>query len=204
MNRRKTLVIVVTIAVCLWSGPVRSEPDTSRGVRITERTVTPVSLGIFGPVKLPWWRHDVVGLSLGVFNCLDSMDGLQIGFNNAGTQWQTRYGWTHYSSPSASWSSYGPVTTSAPMEGKMRGVQIGFLNNNEGDVVGFQLALGNMAEGNVNGMQLGLVNGAKQLSGLQIGIVNGVEHLAGVQVGVLNLVKSSPEYLMLPLVRWSF
>jgi hypothetical protein len=106
--------------------------------------------------------------------------------------------------------------------GLMTGVQFGLVNVTDGGMTGWQhgavnvsqasfaglqwspYALANFAEA-AEGAQIGWVfNQAEYMRGFQLSLVNVVDDMHGVQVGLINIIRSKPDFWILPLVNWKF
>ena len=117
----------------------------------------------------------VNGISLGLFDGADTLNGLQlapiaIALDARGVQLGL-FNWCD----------------------DLHGVQIGFVNN--GTYLG--------SHSHVHGVQIGFLNVVQSLCGVQIGFANVTQSLYGVQIGVANVVNES-DYPCLPLLRASF
>jgi hypothetical protein len=116
--------------------------------------------------------------------------------------------------------------------GIMTGVEFGLVNVVDGGFTGWQSGLVNVTKGQFTGLQwapwnivwspwsvVGLANFAEAaegaqiaaafnkadyMHGLQLSLVNVAEDMYGVQVGLVNIIRSKPEFWILPIVNWKF
>ena len=93
-------------------------------------------------------------------------------------------------------------------DGGFYGWQLGAINVSQGSSIGLQwappLALANLAE-TAEGAQISaLFNRADYMHGLQFSLVNVAEDMYGVQVGLINIIRSKPDFWILPIVNWKF
>ncbi len=159
------------------------------------RGTTPVEIGIFTPVQIPWARdHAVRGLRLGIgWLSNPEVSGLDLGLvNHAGLLRGVEIG----------------VINAA---GTFKGAQFGLYNgsgwNLEGTApsTGGQIGLVNEADNKAAGFQTGLVNLGERVSGLQLGFLNSVKEAScgwTLQIGFLNF-NDDGYWPIMPLVGWS-
>jgi hypothetical protein len=116
--------------------------------------------------------------------------------------------------------------------GMMTGVEFGVVNVVDGGFTGWQSGLVNVTKGQFTGLQwapwnimwspwtvVGLANFAEAaegaqiaaafnkadyMHGFQLSLVNVAEDMYGVQVGLINIIRSKPEFWILPIVNWKF
>jgi hypothetical protein len=116
--------------------------------------------------------------------------------------------------------------------GLMSGVQFGLVNVTDGGMTGWQAGTVNVTKGRFTGLQwapwglalspwsaVGLANfaeaaegaqiawafnQAEYMHGFQLSLVNVADDMHGVQVGLINIIRSKPDFWILPLVNWKF
>ena len=107
--------------------------------------------------------------------------------------------------------------------GHMTGAGFGLVNVADGGFTGWQSGAVNVAGGQFTGLQwspwtvLSLANfveagegaqiaiafnRAQNLRGFQLALVNVAEDMYGVQVGLINIIRSKPDFWILPLFNW--
>lgn len=109
--------------------------------------------------------------------------------------------------------------------GEMTGVQFGIVNVTDGGFAGWQSGVVNVSQGQFTGLQwspwsvLSLANfaeaaegaqiaaafnQAEYMHGLQLSLVNVADDMYGVQIGLINIIRSKPDFWILPIVNWKF
>jgi len=116
--------------------------------------------------------------------------------------------------------------------GFFNGVEFGLVNVVDGGFTGWQAGTVNVTQGQFTGLQwnpLGIVwspwsavglanfaeaaegaqiawafNQAEYMQGFQLSLVNVADDMHGVQVGLINIIRSKPDFWILPLVNWKF
>jgi hypothetical protein len=109
--------------------------------------------------------------------------------------------------------------------GEMAGVGVGIVNVADGAFTGWQAGVVNVSQGQMTGLQwspwsiLSLANfavaaegaqiaaafnRAEYIDGFQFSLVNVADDMYGVQVGLINIIRSKPDFWILPIVNWKF
>jgi hypothetical protein len=96
------------------------------------------------------------------------------------------------------------------VDGGFSGWQAGVVNVTQGQFTGLQwapwtiLSLANFAEAAEGAQIAAAFNRAEYMHGFQLALVNVAEDMYGVQVGLINIIRSKPDFWILPLVNWKF
>ena len=96
------------------------------------------------------------------------------------------------------------------VDGGFSGWQAGVVNVTKGQFTGLQwapwtiLSLANFAEAAEGAQIAAAFNRADYMHGFQLSLVNVAEDMYGVQVGLINIIRSKPDFWILPLVNWKF
>ncbi len=96
------------------------------------------------------------------------------------------------------------------VDGGFSGWQAGVVNVTKGQFTGLQwapwsiLSLANFAEATEGAQIAAAFNRAEYMHGFQLALINVSEDMYGVQVGLINIIRSKPDFWILPLVNWKF
>ena len=182
---------------------------------------TPVQVGIFAPVSIPWgFDWDVKGFDLNLFyietvklqglgisgiasRARDGQDGLLISGLCNWTDANARGIDITLGANLGFGDVYGVSIATFGMRNLMKGVDVNLLAACQKDFVGWQTSgVCNFTEGSCVGASFALaLNMAKIEKGLQIAAINSAEELTGVQIGAINIAHECRKGLQIGVIN---
>jgi len=182
---------------------------------------TPIQVGIFAPVSIPWgvdW--DVKGFDLDLFyieavrlqglgisgiasRARDRQDGLLLSGICNWTDADVRGIDITLGANLGFGDVYGVSIATFGMRNLMKGVDVNLLASCQKDFVGWQTSgVCNFTEGSCTGASFALaLNMAKIEKGLQVAAINSAEELTGVQIGAINIAHECHKGLQIGLIN---
>ena len=213
-----TAAIAATVTVFAAEGV--SDNDTE-GQGVGAIGWTPVQVGIFAPVSVPWgFDWDVKGFDLDLFyietvklqglgisgiasRTRDNQDGLLISGLCNWTDANVRGIDITLGANLGFGDVYGVSVATFGMRNLMKGMDVNLLAACQKDFVGWQTSgVCNFTEGSCVGASFALaLNMAKIEKGLQVAMINSAEELHGVQIGAINIAHECPWGLQIGVIN---
>ena len=212
MKNMKLALATAAIAATVTVFAAESAADNgTEGQGVGAVGWTPVQVGIFAPVSIPWgFDWDVKGFDLDLFyietvklqglgisgvasRTRDNQDGLLI-VRGLGITLGANLGFGDV---------YGIDVASFGMRNLMKGMDVNLLASYQKDFVGWQTSgVCNFTEGTCVGASFALaLNMAKIEKGLQVATINSAEELHGVQIGAINVAHECPWGLQIGVIN---
>jgi hypothetical protein len=182
---------------------------------------TPIQVGIFAPVSIPWgvdW--DVKGFDLDLFyieavrlqglgisgiasRARDRQDGLLLSGICNWTDADVRGIDITLGANLGFGDVYGVSIATFGMRNLMKGMDVNLLASCQKDFVGWQTSgVCNFTEGSCAGASFALaLNMAKIEKGLQVAAINSAEELTGVQIGAINIAHECRKGLQIGVIN---
>ena len=222
MKNMKLALATAAIAATVTVFAAESAADNgTEGQGVGAVGWTPVQVGIFAPVSIPWgFDWDVKGFDLDLFyietvklqglgisgiasRTRDNQDGLLISgacnWNDAdvhglGITLGANLGFGDV---------YGVDIATFGMRNLMKGMDVNLLASCQKDFVGWQTSgVCNFTEGSCAGASFALaLNMAKIEKGLQVAAINSAEELTGVQIGAINIAHECRKGLQIGVIN---
>lgn len=222
MKNMKLVLATAAIAasVTVFAANGEAEPG-AEGQGVGAIGWTPVQVGLFAPVSIPWgvdW--DVKGFDLDLFymetvklqglgisgiasRTRDNLDGLLISgvcnWNDADVR-----GIDITLGANLGFGDvYGVSIATFGMRNLMKGMDVNLLASCQKDFVGWQTSgVCNFTEDSCTGASFALaLNMAKIEKGLQVATINSTEELTGVQIGAINIAHECHKGLQIGLIN---
>ena len=223
MKNMKLALATAAIAACttVFAADAAASDNDVEGQGIGAIGWTPVQIGLFAPVSIPWgFDWDVKGFDLDLFymetvklqglgisgiasRTRDNQDGLLISgacnWNDAdvhglGITLGANLGFGDV---------YGIDIATFGMRNLMKGMDVNLLASCQKDFVGWQTScICNFTENECTGASFSLaLNMAKIETGFQAATINSAEELHGVQVGIINIAHECPWGLQVGIIN---
>lgn len=191
----KKLMIALVAALTLgFATETKAENSTWRW--------SPLGIGLFAPVQLPFTDSHVYGLRFGgLLGWNENVAGLDCGLVNVvkGDFGGIQVGGVNYNAAIAGGIQAGVISWT---ELNYYGLQAAVANVNQRQQIGLSVGAMNWADSVIVG-QIGVFNFANEVTGFQIGLINATEDMSGIQIGAINMITSSP-VPVLPFVNVQF
>ena len=217
MKNMKLALATAAIAasITVFAAENAADDKATEGQGIGAIGWTPVQIGLFAPVSIPWgFDWDVKGFDLNLFyietvklqglgvsgiasRTRDNQDGVLIsGLCNRGL------GITLGANLGFG-DVYGIDVASFGMRNVMKGMDVNLLASYQKEFVGWQTScVCNFTEGDCTGASFSLaLNMAKVETGLQVATINSAQELHGVQIGVINVAHECPWGLQIGIIN---
>ena len=220
MKHLKFAVAAAVLAAFTAATAAEAEPSTE-GQGEGAIGWTPVQVGLFAPVSIPWgFDWDVKGFDLNLFyietvklqglgisgiasRTRDNQDGLLIsGICNWNDSDVRGLGITLGANLGFG-DVYGIDVASFGMRNLMKGMDVNLLASYQKEFVGWQTScVCNFTEGECTGASFSLaLNMAKIETGFQAATINSAQELHGVQIGVINVAHECPWGLQIGVIN---
>lgn len=151
---------------------------------------SPIGVGLFAPVQLPFTDSHVYGVRLGgLLGWNENVVGIDCGLANVvkGDFGGIQLGAVNYDAAIAGGIQAGVLSWT---ELDFYGVQFAGANVDQRRQLGFAVGAINWADSVIGG-QIGAFNFANEVTGFQLGLINATEDMSGVQIGLINMITSS-------------
>ena len=182
---------------------------------------TPVQVGLFAPVSLPWgFDWDVKGFDLDIFymetvklqgfgvsgiaaRTRDEMDGLLVSLLCNWNDKDVRGITATLGANLCFGDVYGINVSTFGLRNTMKGLDANLVGSYQKDFVGWQTScICNFNENECTGASFALaLNMARVETGFQAAFINSAAELHGVQIGIINVAQECPWGLQLGLVN---
>ena len=222
MKNMKLVLATAAMAASITVFAAESAADNgTEGQGVGAIGWTPVQVGIFAPVSIPWgFDWDVKGFDLDLFyietvklqglgisgiasRVRDGQDGLLISGVCNWTDADVRGIDITLGANLGFGDVYGVSIATFGMRNLMKGVDVNLLAACQKDFVGWQTSgVCNFTEGTCVGASFALaLNMAKIEKGLQVATINSAEELHGVQIGAINIAHECPWGLQIGVIN---
>ena len=222
MKNMKLALATAAIAATVTVFAAESAADNgTEGQGVGAIGWTPVQVGIFAPVSIPWgFDWDVKGFDLDLFyietvklqglgisgiasRARDGQDGLLISGVCNWTDADVRGIDITLGANLGFGDVYGVSIATFGMRNLMKGVDINLLAACQKDFVGWQTSgVCNFTEGSCAGASFALaLNMTKIEKGLQVAAINSAEELTGVQIGAINIAHECHRGIQIGLIN---
>ncbi len=222
MKNMKLALATAAIAATVTVFAAESAADNgTEGQGVGAIGWTPVQVGIFAPVSIPWgFDWDVKGFDLDLFyietvklqglgisgiasRARDGQDGLLISGVCNWTDADVRGIDITLGANLGFGDVYGVSIATFGMRNLMKGVDVNLLAACQKDFVGWQTSgVCNFTEGTCVGASFALaLNMAKIEKGLQVAAINSAEELTGVQIGAINIAHECHRGIQIGLIN---
>ena len=213
-----TAAIAATVTV--FAAESAADKDTE-GQGVGAIGWTPVQVGLFAPVSIPWgFDWDVKGFDLDLFyietvklqglgisgiasRARDGQDGLLISGVCNWTDADVRGIDVTLGANLGFGDVYGVSIATFGMRNLMKGMDVNLLASCQKDFVGWQTSgVCNFTEGSCIGASFALaLNMTKIEKGLQVAAINSAEELTGVQIGAINIAHECHKGIQIGLIN---
>ena len=212
--------VLAAAALAAFTSATAAEPSTE-GQGEGAIGWTPVQVGLFAPVSLPWgFDWDVKGFDLDIFY----METVKLqGFGVSGIASRNRdnlagllvSGLCNWHDKDARGVAatigadlcfgdfYGINISTFGLRNLMKGMDVNLIGSYQKDFVGWQTScICNFTENDCTGASFALaLNMAKVETGFQAAFINSAAELHGVQIGIINVAQECPWGLQLGLIN---
>ena len=223
MKTMKLALATAAIAACttVFAADAAASDNDVEGQGIGAIGWTPVQVGLFAPVSIPWgFDWDVKGFDLDLFyietvklqglgisgiasRTRDNQDGILISGVCNWTDAAVRGIDITLGANLGFGDVYGVSIATFGMRNLMKGMDVNLLASCQKDFVGWQTSgVCNFTEGSCAGASFALaLNMAKIEKGLQVAAINSAEELTGVQIGAINIAHECRKGLQIGVIN---
>lgn len=213
-------IALAAAALAALTSATAAEPSTE-GQGVGAIGWTPIQVGLFAPVSLPWgFDWDVKGFDLDIFymetvkmqglgisgiaaRTRDEMDGVLISGLCNWNDKDVRGLSATLGAELCFGDFYGINVSTFGLRNLMKGMDVNLVGSYQKDFVGWQTScVCNFTENECTGASFALaLNMAKVETGFQAAFINSAEELHGVQIGIINVAQECPWGLQLGLIN---
>ena len=196
MKNMKLALATAAIAasITVFAAENAADDKATEGQGIGAIGWTPVQIGLFAPVSIPWgFDWDVKGFDLNLFY-IETVKLQGLGISGIASRTRDNQDGVLV---------YGIDIASFGMRNVMKGMDVNLLASYQKDFVGWQTSgVCNFTEGECTGASFALaLNMAQVETGLQVATINSAHELHGVQIGVVNIAQECPWGLQIGVIN---
>ena len=223
MKNMKLALATAAIAasITVFAAENAADDKATEGQGIGAIGWTPVQIGLFAPVSIPWgFDWDVKGFDLNLFY-METVKLQGLGISGIAARTRDRQDGL-LATLACNWNDadvrgidltlganlcfgdvYGINVATFGMRNLMKGVDANLLASYQKDFVGWQTScVCNFTEGDCTGASFSLeLKMAKVETGLQVATINSAQELHGVQIGVINVAHECPWGLQIGVIN---
>lgn len=223
MKNMKLALATAAIAasITVFAAENAADDKATEGQGIGAIGWTPVQIGLFAPVSIPWgFDWDVKGFDLNLFY-METVKLQGLGISGIAARTRDRQDGL-LATLACNWNDadvrgidltlganlcfgdvYGINVATFGMRNLMKGVDANLLASYQKDFVGWQTScICNFTENECTGASFSLaLNMAKIETGFQAATINSAEELHGVQVGIINIAHECPWGLQVGIIN---
>ena len=212
--------VLAAAALAAFTSATAAEPSTE-GQGVGAIGWTPVQVGLFAPVSLPWgFDWDVKGFDLDIFYMetvklqgfgvsgiasrnRDNLDGLLVSGLCNWHDKDVRGVAATIGADLCFGDFYGINISSFGLRNLMKGMDVNLIGSYQKNFVGWQTScICNFTENDCTGASFALaLNMAKVETGFQAAFINSAAELHGVQIGIINVAQECPWGLQIGLIN---